>query len=162
MFVRSHTAHTHTTGADVNFRVPPSKGEEEDEGTRREELYWYQGMTPLMMALDLEDSPHLECIRTLLRLGADRSAQAGQDADPWGGGSIEGMTSFEILRKNIKSRVEEYVANEGIDIVDDWYQNEIQVYASHQVFRKFPHTAAAHFDSQLLSACIWQVHSTDV
>ena len=157
MFVRSHTAHTHTTGADVNFRVPPSNWEEEDEVTSK-----YQGMTPLMMALDLEDSPHLECIRTLLRLGADRSAQAGQDADPWGGGSIEGMTSFEILRKNIKSRVEEYVANEGIDIVDGWYENEIQVYASHQVFRKFPHTAAAHFDSQLLSACIWQVHSTDV
>ena len=154
MFVRLHTAHTHATGADVNFRVPPSK---EETG-----VYLYQGMTPLMMALNLEGSPHPECIRTLLRLGADRSAQAGQEVDPWGWGSIEGMTSFEILRDRIKSNVEEYVAREGIDVVEDWYQNEIQVYASHQVFRKFPHTAAAHFDSQLLSACIWQVHSTDV
>ena len=154
MFVRSHTAHTHTTGADVNFRVPPSNGEEEDEVTRK-----YQGMTPLMMALNLEDSPRLECIRTLLRLGADRSAQAGQGStDPWGGSiEIEGMTSFEILREDIKSNNDQYELDG-----DENYENEIQVYASHQVFRKFPHTAAAHFDSQLLSACIWQVYSTDV
>ena len=98
----------------------------------------YEGMTPLMMALDLDGAgPRPECIRTLLRLGADRSAQAGP-AVP-----IQHMTAFEILTDNIDHFLH--------ICLDDWSDDclRIQVYASHQVHRKFPHTAAALFKSRL-------------
>jgi len=84
-----------------------------------------EGMTPIMIALNIDDggcNPNPECIRTMVRLGSDCNTQAGKGSDK------EGLTAFEML---------------GTPDTDPevWHENRIQVYAPHQRYRKFPHTA---------------------
>jgi len=114
MCERSHIVLTHTTltSADVNFMADT-------------------GMTPLIMAMNLEDGgPNPECIRTLVRLGADCSMKAGE------GSRHEGMTPFEMLGSpDMEPEV--------------WDENRIPVYAPHHKYRKFPHTAVEFLESQL-------------
>ena len=142
MYACVHTslAHTHTTGADVNFLVPPSDEKDEEDTWKLlgSDHKICEGMTPIMMALNIDDggcNPNPDCIRTLVRLGSDCNTQAGKGSDK------EGLTAFEML---------------GTPDMDPevWHENRIQVYAPHQRYRKFPHTAVIFLKCPLLSTFI--------